>query len=136
MFKNLVQVLFLVASATTAFAGGPISLPVTTTTTKNNPSLFLGFVMNFGGAEGGTATPGLTLKVLSTNKRKALAASAGVTYYFDGTFGCDLGLGYNTSGASMTLGYDICKPGVQFGLGATTKPKTVTTTTLGEGGPS
>ena len=28
---------------------------------------------------------------------------------------------------SPTFGYDICKRGVQFGLGATKKPKTVTT---------
>lgn len=71
----------------------------------------------------------MTLKLLSTNKRDAPAAAAGVTYNFDGTFGCDLGLGYNASDATLTFGYDFCKRGVQIGLGGTKKPDTVTTTT-------
>jgi hypothetical protein len=53
----------------------------------------------------------------------------GVTYNFDGTFGCDLGLGYNMSGATLTASYDFCKQGPQLSLGGTKKPDTVTTTT-------
>jgi len=126
MFTKSIPLIFLLASATTAFGG---QLPTTTTTTKNDPSLFLGLSWTLGGSGSGGGTPGLTLKILSTNKRDAVAAAAGVTYNFDGTFGCDVGLGYNTSGASMTVGYDFCKRGLQFGLGGTQKPKTVTTTT-------
>jgi hypothetical protein len=129
MSKKLIPLVFVLASATASFAG-ILPPPITSTTTvKNNASLFLGFGWTFGGSNIGAGTPGLTLKLLSTNKRNAPAATAGVTFNFDGTFGCDLGLGYNTSDATLTFGYDICKRGVQFGLGATKKPKTVTTTT-------
>jgi hypothetical protein len=123
MSKKLIPLVFVLASATASFAGDA----TIQTTVKNDPSLFLGFGWTFGGSDIGAGTPGLTLKLLSTNKRNAPAAAAGVTYNFDGTFGCDLGLGYNTSDATLTFGYDICKRGVQFGLGATKKPKTVTT---------
>jgi hypothetical protein len=145
MFTKSIPLIFLLASATTAFGGIGIPLPwspiepITTTTetttettstrTKNDPSLFLGFSWTLGGPGSGGGTPGLTLKILSTNKRDAVAAAAGVTYNFDGTFGCDAGLGYNTRAASMTVGYDFCKRGLQFGLGGTQKPKSVTTTT-------
>ena len=132
MFTKFIPLVFVLASATASF-GGEVIIP-TTTSVKNDPSLFLGLSWTFGGAGIGGAsgiggTPGLTLKLLSTNKRDAAAAAVGVTYNFDGTFGCDLGLGYNTSDASMTLGYDFCKRGVQFGVGGTKKPDTVTTTT-------
>jgi hypothetical protein len=132
MFTKSIPLIFLLASATTAFGGNdivPLPTTTTTTTTKNDPSLFLGLSWTLGGSGSGGGTPGLTLKILSTNKRDAVAAAAGVTYNFDGTFGCDAGLGYNTSGASMTVGYDFCKRGLQFGLGGTQKPKTVVTTT-------
>jgi len=134
MFKKLMPLALLIASATTSFAGSPVT--TTTTSIKNDPSLFLGLSWTLGGSGSGGGTPGLTLKVLSTNKRDAVAAAAGVTYNFDGTFGCDAGLGYNMSDVSMTLGYDFCKRGVQFGLGGTQKPKTTTTTTTTPFNPS
>jgi hypothetical protein len=126
MFTKLIPLAFLLASATSSF-GGDVPQPLPTTSVKNDPSLFLGFGWTFGGSNIGGGTPGLTLKLLSTNKRNAPAAVAGVTYNFDGTIGCDLGLGYNTSDASLTFGYDFCKRGVQIGLGGTKKPDTVTT---------
>jgi len=128
MFKRLIPLVFVLASATESFAGGEPLSPTTTTTVENNASLFLGFGWTFGGSNIAAGTPGVSVKLLSTNERNAPAAAAGVTYNFDGTFGCDLGLGYNMSDATLTFGYDICQRGVQFGLGATTKPKTVTTT--------
>jgi hypothetical protein len=133
MFKKLVPLVFVLASATASFAGDVFPPMTTTTTTNNDPSLFLGLTWTFGGSGIGAGTPGVTLKLFSTNKRDAAAAAAGVTYNFDGTFGCDLGLGYNTSDASMTLGYDFCKRGIQFGLGGTKKPDTVTTTSDPQG---
>ena len=134
MFKKFIPLVFVLASATSSFAGEP---PTSTTTSiKNDVSLFLGLSWTFGGSGVAGGSPGVTLKVLSTNKRDAVAAAAGVTYNFDGTFGCDVGLGYNTSDATLTAGYDICKRGLQFGLGGTQKPKTVVTTTTTPVGPS
>ena len=128
MFSKLLPIVLFVASATAAFGGGVIILPGPSTTVKNEASLFLGFAWTFGGPGSRGGNPGLTLKVLSTNERNAPALAAGVTYNFDGSFGCDLGVGYNMSDVSLTLGYDFCKRGAQVGLGATSKPETVTTT--------
>ncbi|SOC00276.1 hypothetical protein SAMN05877809_102589 [Rhodobacter sp. JA431] len=111
--------------ASIASAGG--SIPTTVTTTNNDPSLFLGMSWTFGSG-GAPGTPGITLKALSTNKRDSGALTGGVTYNFDGTFGCDIGVAYNTSGATITSSYDICKRGFQMGLGATKSPTTTTTT--------
>ncbi|MGQ0565860.1 MAG: hypothetical protein ACT4OK_12415 [Gemmobacter sp.] len=108
--------------------------PPTTSSTNNDPSLFLGLAWTFGG-EGLASSPssaggsaGLTLKLLSTNERNAGAFAGGVTYNFDGTWGCDLGLAYNADDATVTFGYDICKRGLQVGLGGTKKPDTTTST--------
>ena len=82
MFKKFIPLAFVLASATSAFAGS-ISEPTTTTTTssiKNDPSLFLGLSWTLGGQDVGGGTPGVTLKILSTNERDAPAAAAGVTY--------------------------------------------------------
>ncbi|MEX1662725.1 hypothetical protein AB4874_13865 [Thioclava sp. 15-R06ZXC-3] len=133
MFTKFVPLVFVLASATASFAGELAPPTTTTTSVKNDPSLFLGLSWTFGGTGIGGGTPGVSLKLLSTNKRDAPAASAGVTYNLDGTFGCDLGIGYNTSDASMTFGYDFCKRGVQFGVGGTKKPDTVTTTSVTPG---
>ncbi len=126
--KSTLLALPLIVAASLAQAGTPTT---TTTTTKTDPTLFLGLSWTFGpGVSSTGGTPGVTLKLLSTNKRNAAAFAAGVTYNFDGSIGCDLGLGYNSSGsASLTLGYDICKHSAQFGLGASGMPKTTTTTT-------
>lgn len=95
------------------------------TTTKTELTAFLGLTWTFGSSHG-AQTPGVTLKVLSTNKRDAFAAAAGVTYNFDGSWGCDLGAGYNFTDITLTGGWDICKAAPQIGLGATTKPETRT----------
>jgi hypothetical protein len=44
MFTKSIPLIFLLASATTAFGGdiGPLPITTTTTTIKNEPSLFLG----------------------------------------------------------------------------------------------
>lgn len=126
MLSKLLPAAFFLASATAAFAGDDIPPPVTTV--NNEASLFLGFAWTFGAPNSSGGTPGLTLKVLSTNERNAPALAAGVTYNFDGSFGCDVGVGYNMTDATVTAGYDFCKHGPQIGLGATSKPETVTTT--------
>lgn len=116
----------LVLVANLAFAGsvGP------TTVTKTDPTLFLGLSWTFGqglSSQGGSS--GVTLKALSTNKRNAGAVAAGLTYNFDGSIGCDLGLAYNGSGReTLALGYDLCKRAPQISVGASGLPKTTTVT--------
>lgn len=119
--KSTLLALPLVFVAGLALAGAP---PPSTTTTKTDPTLFLGLSWTFGqGSSSMGGTPGVTLKALSTNKPKSGALVAGVTYNFDGTFGCDVGLGYNSSGsASLTAGYDLCKGAPQLSLGASGRP--------------
>lgn len=124
--------------ATTAWAGtAPPPPRIPFNIVKTDPTLYLGLVWTFGvgGGMHSSGTPGVTLKLLSTNKHDSLAAAGGVTYNFDNTFGCDLGLGYNFSGAAMTMSWDFCRRGPQFGFGALTKEqKTVTTFVAGGGG--
>ncbi|MGV8989421.1 MAG: hypothetical protein ACOH2H_24645 [Cypionkella sp.] len=129
--KSILLAMPLVFAAGLAFAG---ALPVTTTTTttKTDPTLFLGLSWTFGqGSSSAGGSSGVTLKVLSTNKRNAGAFAAGVTYNFDRTIGCDLGVAYSGSGIeTLTLGYDLCKRAPQISVGASGKPKTTTTTTV------
>lgn len=85
-------------------------------------SAFLGLTFTFG-PNGGQ--PGATLKFLSSNEPNKVAAAAGVTYNFDGTFGCDVGLGYVNNDVAGTVGYDFCLGGVQVGLGGLTNKPTL-----------
>jgi hypothetical protein len=113
-------------------SAGILPVTTTTTTTKTEPTLFLGLSWTFGqGASSAEGSSGVTLKVLSTNKRNAGALAAGVTYNFDSSIGCDLGVAYNGRGIeTLTLGYDLCKRAPQISVGASGKPKTKTTTTV------
>jgi len=116
------------AAASLPAAGGAVGpgpvVPIGPGGTTSSPSIFLGLTWTFGGLGGGGSglggTPGISLKVLSTNERNAGALSAGVTYNFDGSFGCDIGVGLNGADATVTLGFDFCKRGIQLGVGATT----------------
>lgn len=114
--KKLLLVAFLV-SASSASAGGIVTPPPS----SGDPSLFLGLTWTFAGSGSAGGTAGVSLKVLSTNERDAPALAAGVTYNFNGSFGCDVGLAYNSS-VTLTLGYDFCQRGLQMGLGGTKKP--------------
>jgi hypothetical protein len=118
--KSILLAMPLFFAAGLAFAGIlPVTTTTTTTTTKTDPTLFLGLSWTFG----------VTLKVLSTNQRNAGAFAAGVTYNFDNTFGCDVGVAYNGSGIeTLSLGYDLCKRAPQISVGFSGKPKTTTTT--------
>lgn len=130
--KSRLFALPLFFAAGLAFAGvPPVTTTTTTTTTSTNPTLFLGLSWTFGqGATSAGGSSGVTLKILSTNRRNAGAFAAGVTYNFDSTIGCDLGVAYNGSGIeSLSLGYDLCKRAPQISVGASGKPKTRTTTT-------
>lgn len=52
-------------------------------------ALFAGLSWTFGDGGG---KPGFTMKALSDDEADTAAFTAGVTYNFDGTFGCDAGL--------------------------------------------
>ena len=104
----------LIFAAGVASAGGDI--PLTPAAGADyDPTLFLGLSYTFGGAG---PTPGVTLKLLSTNEPDTGVVGAGLTYNFNGTFGCDLGLGYNGSDASVIASYDFCSGGAQISIGA------------------
>ena len=125
---TLTMPLLFVASL--AYAGAP--LEPTSTTTETNPALFLGLSWTFAqGASSAGGNSGVTLKILSNNERNAAALTAGVTYNFDSTIGCDVGVAYNGSASEgLTLSYDLCKRAPQISVGAFSKPKTTTTVPL------
>jgi len=106
----------LICLSTSVGAGTPAP-PPPAASTDDDPALFLGLTWTLGNDEGGNGTGGMSLEVLSTNEDDEGALGAGVTYNFDGTFGCDVGLAYNADEVTGTVGYDFCKRGVQFGLG-------------------
>ncbi len=91
--------------------------PPPSPSSDDDPALFLGLTWTLGDNGSGNSTAGLSLKVISTNEDDEAAAAAGVTYNFDGTFGCDLGLAYNADDLTGTITYDFCQRGPQFGLG-------------------
>ena len=124
--KSTILAIPLVFAAGLAFAGRQ----VTTTTTETDPTLFLGLSWTFSqGISTVGGSSGVTLKVLSTNARNAGALEAGVTYNFDETIGCDLGVAYNGSASqTLTVGYDLCKRAPQMSVGASGQPKTKTET--------
>ena len=95
-----------------------------------SPSVFGGLSWSFGGNGGGVV--GLSLKYLSTNEPGAFGFAGGATYYFDGTFGCDVSGVYNfdqpddtkpSTGTAVTVGYDICRGVPQIGAGISQPPK-------------
>jgi len=110
--------------ATSAFAGAR-AIP---TTTDYDPTFFAGLTWSFGAgsesAASGSNPFGFSVRYLSTNKPDTLAGAIGLTYYFDGSFGCDIGGALNNGGASLTVGYDFCRNAPVFGLGAIKKPTT------------
>ena len=113
MFARILAVA-LICVSTTAGAG---ELPAPPPSSDDDPALFLGLTWTLGNNASGDNKGGVTLKILSTNEEDEAAAAAGVTYNFDGTFGCDLGLAYNAEDVTGTITYDFCQRGPQFGLG-------------------
>ncbi|MGM9426895.1 hypothetical protein [Hydrogenophaga sp. MI9] len=86
------------------------------------PGVMLGISHNFGG------DTGITLKLLSTDRRDKLAAAVGVSYFpwaATRSWGFDTSVGYTFRHGALTLGYDWLNGQVQLGLGAAnTKSKT------------
>ncbi len=115
MIKHLIAVGSICLS-TAAYAGAPPP----PASSDDDPALFLGLTWTLGNNASGDSTGGVSLKVLSTDEEDKGALAAGVTYNFDGTIGCDLGLAYNAEDITGTVSYDFCKQGPQFGLGGRT----------------
>ncbi len=129
---KLIAVTCLVAA--TSASAGKAPAPAPTTVVKTDPTVLLGLAWTFGNK--GSASPngdlGLTLKILSTNKRDSAAAAAGLTWNFGGGIGCDLGLGFNDDRAVLTATWDFCRMGPQIGIGAMAKKQK--TSVIGGGG--
>ena len=80
------------------------------------PSLMLGFALNFGG---GATKFGVTSKVLSDNQTDQLVGVAGITYFFDDkSVAFDAGVGYTLDGSAITLTYDFTNGSPQISAGA------------------
>jgi hypothetical protein len=79
-----------------------------------DPTLFAGISWVIGPAPSGGSSEvqsrsGLSVRILSSNQDGAIAGAAGVTQYFDGTYGCDAGVAYNRQNQSYIATYDFCK---------------------------
>lgn len=131
MFRPI-SIAMLTAAATMAHAGSITLPPVTPmapmTFDDPEPSLFLGLTWTFGNGGASEGDAGITLKVLSSNEKDKVAGIAGVTWNFDGSFGCDVGIAYVFSPAVLGGSYDFCKQGFQLSVGGTDEPKTRTIT--------
>lgn len=102
--------------------------PQTLTFTDSEPSLFLGLTWTFGTPTDNDGKPGVTVKILSTNEKHEFAAMAGVTWNFDGSWGCDIGIAYNDDNFTLGGSYDICQREPQVTLGGTSDPDIVVIT--------
>lgn len=101
---------------------------------KAEPVMFIGMAYTFG-ANGG---PGISLKLLSTNRENRAAVGAGLTYYLfanDNKVGLDVILGYILpANAAATVGWDFLLHGLQIGIGYVDSEDDEPTTTGGGGG--
>lgn len=81
-----------------------------------NPGVFFGVVYSFGAGGG----PGISLKVLSTNKEDHVVVGAGASFYplaSTNRFGVDADVGYLSKDFAATAGWDFLQQGVQLGVG-------------------
>jgi hypothetical protein len=80
-----------------------------------DPTVMIGLALNFGGGE--KPALGLTGKVLSSNKEDEVVGAAGATYFFDGYWGLDAGIGYTFDDSAVTLTYDFLNKRPQISAG-------------------
>ncbi len=106
----------IVTAATLAVAAPSASFA----TIPVEPGVFGGLVWTFGGGAG------VSIKAYASNRPGAANVAAGVTYYFDGSWGADIGIVYYDScmgsGLGFSLGYDFLQSGIQAGVGALSNP--------------
>lgn len=125
--KQLLFAAALAGMASTATAGD-----ISRTATTYDPTFFAGLTWSIGngagsaGSAGSLPAVGFTLKYLSTNEPGTLAASVGISYFLDGSFGCDAGFGLNEGGASIGIAYDFCRSTPTFSFGVIEQPDDAT----------
>lgn len=81
-----------------------------------NPGVFFGVVYAFGAGGG----PGVSLKVLSSNKEDRAVVGAGASFYPlapTNRFGVDADVGYLSKDFAATVGWDFLQQGVLVGVG-------------------
>ncbi len=83
--------------------------------TYADPTVMVGISMNFGGGE--KPALGLTGKVLSSDRADEVVGVAGATYFFDGYWGLDAGVGYTFDDGAVTLTYDFLNKRPQLSAG-------------------
>lgn len=123
--KKLMAAAIFAASTQSAVAGFEAEIP---SSYVYEPTFFLGLTWSLGGGNISSALPGssnvgVTLKYLSTNEPDTLAAAIGLTYFLDGSIGCDAGVGLNHNSASLGVSYDFCRQLPQISLGGIKKPE-------------
>jgi len=95
--------------STTALVSTLMAMPA-----NADPTYMLGLALNFGGGE---TQLGVTAKVLSDDKPEEIVGAAGVSYFFDGSWGADVGVGYTFDDGAVTLGYDFLNRSPQVAVG-------------------
>lgn len=80
-----------------------------------DPTFMVGLSLNFGGGQ--EPALGVTGKVLSSDQPDEVVGAAGATYFFDGYWGLDAGLGYTFDNSAITLTYDFLNERPQISAG-------------------
>lgn len=80
-----------------------------------DPAVMVGLSVNFGGGE--KPAMGLTGKILSSDQPEEVVGAAGATYFFDGYWGLDAGIGYTFDNSAVTLTYDFLNSRPQLSVG-------------------
>lgn len=88
-------------------------LALAATTAQADPAVMFGINYNFGG--GG---PGLSVKVLSSDREDRTVASVGANYYpMMHRVGLDLGVGRTFQNGAATVGWDVINNAPQASIG-------------------
>jgi hypothetical protein len=80
-----------------------------------DPTVMVGISLNFGGGE--KPAWGVTGKILSSDRPDEVVGAAGTTYFFDGYWGLDAGIGYTFDDGAVTLTYDFLNSRPQISAG-------------------
>lgn len=114
---------FAAATAALLMAAAPASAaPAEVQPTEersSRPSVMLGVAFNFGGGSA-NSNVGITLKLLSSDRRNRAVGAVGVTFFpwgDDVAFGLDAGIGYNFRNGAAVVGYDFLNASPQFSAG-------------------
>lgn len=80
-----------------------------------DPAFMAGLSINFGGGQ--QPALGITGKILSSDQPDEVVGAAGATWFFDGYWGLDAGVGYTFDNSAVTLTYDFLNERPQFSVG-------------------